>query len=32
VVTAATINTQQLNADIQSIAGSLDSDNQIYSN
>jgi hypothetical protein len=32
VVTAATINTAKLNADISSIAGSLDSDNAIYSN
>jgi hypothetical protein len=32
VVTAAKINTTKLNADIQSIAGSLDSDNAIYSN
>jgi hypothetical protein len=32
VVTAATINTQQLKADIASIAGSLDADNAIYSN
>jgi hypothetical protein len=32
VVTAATINTTQLNSDIASIAGSLDSDNSIYSN
>jgi hypothetical protein len=32
VVTAATINTNKLNSDIQSIAGSLDSDNAIYSN
>jgi len=32
VVTAATINTTTLNADIASIAGSLDSDNSIYSN
>ena len=32
VVTAAQINTNQLNSDIQSIAGSLDSDNAIYSN
>lgn len=32
VVTAATINTKQLNTDIQSIAGSLDADNAIYSN
>ena len=30
VVTAATINTQQLNADIQGIAGSLNADNAIY--
>jgi hypothetical protein len=32
VVTAATINTKTLNANIESIAGSLDSDNSIYSN
>lgn len=32
VVTAASINTNKLNSDIQSIAGSQDSDNQIYSN
>jgi hypothetical protein len=32
VVTAAAINTAKLNRDIQSIAGSLDSDNSIYSN
>ena len=32
VVTAATINTTKLNSDIASIAGSLDSDNSIYSN
>ena len=32
VVTAATINVQTLNADIASIAGSLDADNAIYSN
>ena len=32
VVTAATINTTKLTSDIQSIAGSLDSDNAIYSN
>ena len=32
VVTAATINTNKLNSDIASIAGSLDSDNAIYSN
>ena len=32
VVTAAKINTAKLNSDIQSIAGSLDSDNAIYSN
>jgi len=32
VVTAATINTKTLNSDISSIAGSLDSDNTIYSN
>ena len=32
VVTAATINTNQLNSDIASIAGSLDADNQIYAN
>jgi len=32
VVTAATIQTNKLNADISSIAGSLDSDNTIYSN
>jgi hypothetical protein len=32
VVTAARINTTTLNADIASIAGSLDSDNAIYSN
>ena len=32
VVTAATIDTATLNTDIASIAGSLDSDNQIYSN
>ena len=32
VVTAATIDTNTLNADIASIAGSLDADNQIYSN
>jgi hypothetical protein len=32
VVTAATINTSKMNSDIQSIAGSLDSDNSIYSN
>jgi hypothetical protein len=32
VVTAATINTAKLNSDIQSIAGSLDADNAIYSN
>jgi hypothetical protein len=32
VVTAASINTNKLNADIQSIAGSLDADNAIYSN
>ena len=32
VVTAATINTTKMNSDIQSIAGSLDSDNAIYSN
>jgi hypothetical protein len=32
VVTAATINTSKLNSDIASIAGSLDSDNAIYSN
>jgi hypothetical protein len=32
VVTAATINTSKMNSDIQSIAGSLDSDNAIYSN
>jgi hypothetical protein len=32
VVTAAVIDTATLNADIASIAGSLDADNQIYSN
>jgi hypothetical protein len=32
VVTAAAINTTKLNSDIASIAGSLDSDNAIYSN
>jgi len=32
VVTAAQINTNKLNSDIQSIAGSLDADNAIYSN
>jgi hypothetical protein len=32
VVTAATIDTAKLKADIASIAGSLDSDNNIYSN
>ena len=32
VVTAATINTKTLNADIASIAGSLDADNAIYAN
>jgi hypothetical protein len=32
VVTAATINTKTLNSSIASIAGSLDSDNSIYSN
>jgi len=32
VVTAARINTNTLNSQIQSIAGSLDSDNAIYSN
>jgi len=32
VVTAAAINSTKLNAQIQSIAGSLDSDNAIYSN
>jgi hypothetical protein len=32
VVTSATINTSKLNSDISSIAGSLDSDNSIYSN
>ncbi len=32
VVTAAKIKTNTLNNDIQSIAGSLDADNQIYSN
>jgi len=32
VVTAAAINTNKLNTQIQSIAGSLDSDNAIYSN
>ena len=32
VVTAATINTNKMNSDIASIAGSLDSDNSIYSN
>jgi hypothetical protein len=32
VVTAATINTSKLNSDISSIAGSLESDNSIYSN
>jgi hypothetical protein len=32
VVTAAKINNSKLNSDIQSIAGSLDSDNAIYSN
>jgi hypothetical protein len=32
VVTAAKINTTQLNSEINSIAGSLDSDNTIYSN
>jgi hypothetical protein len=32
VVTAATINTKTLTSDIASIAGSLDSDNSIYSN
>ena len=32
VVTAATINTKTMNSDIASIAGSLDSDNSIYSN
>ena len=32
VVTAAKINTTKMNSDIQSIAGSLDSDNAIYSN
>jgi hypothetical protein len=32
VVTAATINTTKLNSEISSIAGSLDSDNAIYSN
>lgn len=32
VVTAASINTNQLNSDISSIAGSLDSDNTIFSN
>jgi hypothetical protein len=32
VVTAATIQTNKLNADISSIAGSLDADNTIYSN
>jgi hypothetical protein len=32
VVTAAKINTSKLNSDIQSIAGSLDADNEIYEN
>ena len=32
VVTAATINTRALNADIASIAGSIDADSAIYSN
>jgi hypothetical protein len=32
VVTAATINTKTLNANIESIEGSLDADNNIYSN
>ncbi len=32
VVTAASIDTARLNSDIASIAGSLDSDNRIYSN
>ena len=32
VVTAATIDTKTLNADIESIAGSLDADNAIYAN
>lgn len=32
VVTAATINTKKLSADVESIAGSLDADNDIYSN
>jgi hypothetical protein len=32
VVTAAKINTTKLNSDIESIAGSLDADNTIYSN
>ena len=32
VVTAATIDTAKLNADIASIAGSLDADNEIYEN
>jgi hypothetical protein len=32
VVTAAAINTTKLNSDIASVAGSLDSDNAIYSN
>jgi hypothetical protein len=32
VVTAATIDTAKLKADIASIAGSLDGDNAIYSN
>ena len=32
VVTAAKINTNTLNSDIESIAGSLDADNAIYSN
>ena len=32
VVTAAKINTKTMNSDIESIAGSLDADNSIYSN
>jgi len=32
VITAARINTNTLNAQIQSIAGSLDADNALYSN
>lgn len=32
VVTAAAINTTKLDSDIASVAGSLDSDNAIYSN